>query len=72
MIHELDVVEVTSDQPGGLVQGARGTVVAVHQGSCTIEFVDADGYTIGLFELPAGDLEVVERAGSESEATRES
>jgi len=65
---ELDYVEVTSDLPEGLVEGARGTVVAVHRDSCSVEFVDADGYTIGLFEIPASRLEVVEPASRASVA----
>ncbi len=56
---ELDVVEVTADQPSGVVEGARGAVVAVHAGECTVEFLDAQGFTIGLFEIATGDLEVV-------------
>ncbi|MDF1543153.1 MAG: DUF4926 domain-containing protein [Anaerosomatales bacterium] len=56
---ELDVVEVTTDQPSGLVEGARGAVVAVRTRECTVEFIDADGFTVGLFEIPTSDLEVV-------------
>ena len=59
VVAELDYVEVEKNQPGGLVDGARGTAIAVHTDSCTIEFVDPDGYTIGLFEVPTDDLRVV-------------
>lgn len=56
---ELDVVELTEDLESGLVEGARGTVVAVHDRSCTVEFVGPDGLTIGLFEIMTDKLEVV-------------
>lgn len=56
---DLDVVEVTSDLPCGIIEGARGTIVDVRQGEYTVEFLDHDGYTIGLFEISEGDLEVV-------------
>lgn len=70
-IAELDVVEVTADLPEGLVEGARGTCVALHHGTCTVEFLDPDGYTIGLFEIPAEHLEVVEHAGHGASYGRE-
>lgn len=63
-IRELDVVEVVADLPEGFVEGARGAVVAVHEDTCTVEFVDAEGFTIGLFELPKDKLHVVERSGA--------
>lgn len=56
---DLDVVEVTSDLPCGVVAGARGTIVDVRPGEYTVEFLDRDGYTIGLFEIPESDLEIV-------------
>ena len=56
---ELDVVEVMADQESGIVEGARGVVVAVTGDTCTVEFVDSAGYTIGLFEIPRGDLRPV-------------
>jgi sugar lactone lactonase YvrE len=65
-VSELDVVEITDDLPEGFVEGARGTVVAVHGETSTVEFLDQDGHTIGLFELPVASLDVVERAGSRS------
>ncbi|MFA5844184.1 MAG: DUF4926 domain-containing protein [Coriobacteriia bacterium] len=70
-IVELDVVEITSDLPQGFVEGARGTVVAVHGDGCTVEFLDPDGYTIGLFEIPMVDLEVIEGAGIGAPVVRE-
>jgi hypothetical protein len=70
-IAELDVVEVVSDMPGGLVGGARGTVVALHGDMCTVEFLDPEGYTVGLFEIPAGNLEVVWRYESRTFVARE-
>lgn len=62
-IAELDVVELIEDQPQGLVSGARGTVVAVHTDSCSVEFVDAEGFTLGLFEIPARYLVVIQPTG---------
>lgn len=70
-IVELDVVEITSDLPQGFVEGARGTVVAVHGDGCTVEFLDPDGYTIGLFEIPMVDLKVIEHAGIGAPVVRE-
>ena len=70
-IVELDVVEVTSDLPQGLIEGARGTVVAVHTDSCTVEFVGGDGYTLGLFEINKHDLAVVQHAGYGASLGRE-
>jgi hypothetical protein len=63
---EIDVVEVTRDQPYGLMEGARGTVVALHTTFCVIEVVDADGRTAGLFDVPAADLKVIEPAADRS------
>lgn len=61
---ELELVEVTADQDSGVVEGARGVVVATSGEVCTVEFLDAVGYTIGLFEIPASDLRPVPgRAG---------
>jgi len=68
---ELDLVEVTEDLESGLVEGARGTVVALHGRSCTVEFIDADGHTIGLFEIPADKLEPVTYGGSSASVVRE-
>lgn len=68
---ELDVVEVTADQEQGLVEGARGTVVAVHTTSCTVEFIGSDGFTVGLFEIAKQDLAVVEHAGYGASVGRE-
>ena len=59
-ISELDYVEVGKDQPEGLVEGARGTAVSVHSDFCLVEFVDSDGYTIGLFDVPTADLRLVQ------------
>lgn len=70
-IAELDMVELTSDQPEGLVEGARGTVVALHTDSCTVEFVGSDGFTVGLFEIPKQFLVVVEHAGYGASVGRE-
>ena len=56
---DLDVVEVIADLPCGIVEGARGTVVDVRPGEYTVEFLDSDGYTIGLFEIAEEHLEVV-------------
>jgi hypothetical protein len=70
-IQELDLVEVTTDQRIGLVEGARGTVVAVHDDSCTVEFTDGGGHPIGLFEIPTVDLERVDLAGSRASISRE-
>ena len=68
---ELDPVEVTSDQQSGLVEGARGTVVAVSGDVCTVEFLDSVGYTIGLFEIPSGDLQLVQHIGANASIARE-
>ena len=68
---ELDMVEVTEDLEGGLVGGARGTVVAVHDRSCTVEFVGPDGYTIGLFEIPTDKLEPVRFGNLDASVARE-
>lgn len=68
---ELDVVEVTADQGSGVVEGARGTVVAVSGNTCTVEFVDRAGYTIGLFEIPVADLELVTRTAANASIARE-
>ena len=57
---ELDYVEVTADLSQGIVEGARGTIVSIQTDICTVEFVDADGFTIGLVEIPASQLELVE------------
>lgn len=70
-IQELDLVEVTEDLPGGLIEGARGVVVAVHGPSCTVEFTDADGLTVGLFEIATGTLELVEPAGHGASIARD-
>jgi len=70
-IAELDLVEVSEDLRGGLVEGARGTVLAVHEGTCTVEFVDAGGLTIGLFEIPSDKLERVDRIGFGASVARE-
>jgi len=67
----LDVVEVTSDQDSGLVEGARGTVVAVSGDACTVEFMDSTGYTIGLFEIPASDLQLIPRSHAGASVARE-
>jgi hypothetical protein len=56
-ISDLDVVTVTADQPCGLVEGAKGTVVDIHTTFATLELIDSrDGSTIGLFEVPLSDL----------------
>jgi hypothetical protein len=70
-IAELDVVEVTSDLPLGLVEGARGTVMAINGDNCTVEFLDCDGYTIGLFEISAGDLEIISSYPASASVARE-
>jgi hypothetical protein len=70
-ISELDIVEVVRDQPYGLVGGARGTVVARCGDSCTVEFVDPQGFTVGLFEVPVGDLERAELLVSGAAVARE-
>lgn len=59
-IAEMQVVQLTVDQDSGLVAGARGTVVSVNGDSCTVEFLGHDGHTIGIFEIPASDLRVVD------------
>jgi hypothetical protein len=71
LICELDVVEVVRDQPYGLVGGARGTVVAQCGDSCTVEFVDPQGFTVGLFEVPVRDLERVEPLAIDATVARE-
>ena len=53
------------------MEGARGTVVAVHEGSCTVEFVDAGGLTVGLFEIPSDKLERADRIGFGASVARE-
>ena len=68
---ELDTVEVIADQDTGLVEGARGTVVALSGDTCTVEFLDSAGYTIGLFEIPASDLRVVPRNHAGASVARE-
>mgnify|MGYP001081103951 CR=1 FL=1 len=68
---ELDVVEVTADLPCGIIEGARGTIVDVRSDEYTVEFLDHDGYTIGLFEIPASDLEVVVPYVSQAMGARE-
>ncbi len=70
-IRELDVVQLTADQPSGLVEGARGAVVSVYEGGCTVEFTDADGFTMGLFEIPTSDLRVVEYLRPRDSVARE-
>lgn len=59
-IRELDLVELKEDMPSGLVGGARGVAVALHGDTCTVEYVDADGLTIGLFEIPLSKLDRAE------------
>ena len=59
-IEELDLVELTEDMPSGLVGGARGVAVAIHGETCTVEYLDVDGFTIGLFEIPMSKLERAE------------
>jgi hypothetical protein len=59
-IKDLDLVELTEDLPSGLVGGARGVVVAMHGDTCTVEYLDVDGLTIGLFEIPLSKLEVAD------------
>ena len=56
---EFDVVEVTVDQPCGLVAGAQGAVVAAYDQACSVEFLGPDGFTVGIFELAMRDLQVV-------------
>ncbi len=52
-------LEVTADQPCGLVAGAQGTVVAAYDEACSVEFLGPEGFAVGIFELPMRDLEVV-------------
>jgi hypothetical protein len=70
-ISELDLAQVTADQTCGLVEGARGVVVAIHSTSATLEFLDSFGYTIGLFEVPLNDLRRVEPLVSGASVARE-
>lgn len=63
-IAELDLVEIASDLPVGLIEGARGTVMAVHESTASVEFVGADGFAVGLFEVPVDELVVIERTGA--------
>jgi hypothetical protein len=71
-ISDLDVVEVTVDQPCGLVEGARGTVVDIHTTFATLELIDPrDGSTIGLFEVPLADLRCVWSVASGASVSRE-
>ena len=59
-IRELDLVELKQDLPSGLVGGARGVAVALHGETCTVEYTDADGLTIGLFEIPLSTLDLAD------------
>ncbi len=68
---ELDVIEVTTDLACRIVEGARGTIVDVRSDEYTVEFLDRDGYTIGLFEIAASDLEVVVPYVSQAMTARE-
>jgi hypothetical protein len=70
-ISDLDLVEVTVDQPCGLVEGARGVVVDIHTSFATLEFLDGIGYTIGLFEVPLSDIRRVEPLVSDANVARE-
>ena len=70
-ISELDYVQVDKNQPGGLVEGARGTAVSVHSDFCLVEFVDPDGYTIGLFDIPTDELHAVQAPESGASVARE-
>lgn len=70
-ISELDVVEVTTDQRCGLLEGARGTVMGIHTAFATLEFLDGDGSPIGLFEVPLSDLVHVEPLVSGANVARE-
>jgi hypothetical protein len=70
-IIDLDYIEVTKDQDSGVVEGARGTVVDARGEWCTVEFLDPDGYTVGLFEILAADLEVLEHFGAHASVARE-
>lgn len=70
-ISELDVVEVQKDQPSGIAEGAKGTVVDLRVDAATVEFLDRDGYTIGMFEIPLVDLQLVWRYGDRASLARE-
>ncbi|MGB4594090.1 MAG: DUF4926 domain-containing protein [Coriobacteriia bacterium] len=61
-IKELDLVELTEDLPSGLIEGARGVVVGIQTDICTVEFLDGDGLTIGLFDIPMDKLELADPA----------
>lgn len=52
----------------GLEAGASGVIVHIHDGgrAYLVEFMDKDGQTFGVEELPAGDLE----SGSQFQVAR--
>jgi len=70
-IKELDLVEVTEDLPNGIVEGAQGVAVGIQSDTCTVEFIDGQGYTIGLIDIPKGFLEVVNLLPSGESVARE-
>lgn len=61
-LKELELAALCRDLPAhGLVAGDIGTVVLVHRGgeAYEVEFVAADGETIALETLRAGEVEAV-------------
>jgi Domain of unknown function (DUF4926) len=57
MINELDLVALKRPQPDHRLElGAVGTVVMVHDGGYTLEFVAFDGDTVAIVTVPADDV----------------
>lgn len=60
MIKELDVIALTRPLPDlNLVAGDIGTIVMVHDGGYSVEFMTLTGETIGVATLQAGDVRTV-------------
>lgn len=63
MIQELDLVAITTDRPAiGLRRGDVGTVVHVYGSSdlYEVEFIYANGETVGLETLNADEVQAVD------------
>lgn len=55
-----DIVKLAQDSQG-LPRGSQGTVVDEFDGGATVEFLDEDGSTRGLIDIPLSQLRLVER-----------
>ena len=56
----LDVVAINTDLPTvGLAAGAEGTIVDDYGPAYMVEFLGADGYTVAVETVPAGDVTLV-------------